>query len=132
MIINLGINKQLWPLGFLWSVQLKNCSQTSALPDRTPFQALTGKLPDLTYLWIFGCRAYIYIPKEKQMQSGKWDPRSKRCIFVGYDASGIYQLWNGHRAICSEDVIFDERPIQLSNAKSLLPSNAAVSQPKLS
>ena len=46
MIIDSGISKQLWPLGFLWSVQLKNRSPTSALPDCTPFQALTGKLPD--------------------------------------------------------------------------------------
>ena len=132
MIIDSGISKQLWPLGFLWSVQLKNCSPTSALPDCIPFQALTGKLPNLTPLRIFGCRAYVYIPKEKQMQSAKWDPRSEQCIFVGYDSSGIYQLWNGHRVICSKDVIFDERPIQLSNAKSLLPSNGTVPQPKLS
>ncbi len=65
MIIDSSISKQLWPLGFLWSVQLKNRSPTSALPDRTPFQALTGKLPDLTHLRIFGCRAYLFIPKEK-------------------------------------------------------------------
>ena len=49
---------------------------------------------------------------------------------MGYDASGIYQLWNGHRVIRSKDVIFDERPIQLSNAISLLPSNAIIPQTK--
>ncbi len=47
---------------------------------------------------------------------------------MGYDASGIYQLWNGHRVIHSKDVIFDQRPIQLSNAISLLPSNATIPQ----
>ncbi len=47
---------------------------------------------------------------------------------MGYDASGIYQLWNGHRVICSKDVIFDERPIQLLNAIPLLPSNATIPQ----
>ncbi len=49
---------------------------------------------------------------------------------MGYDASGIYQLWNGHRVIRSKDVIFDERPIQLSNAISLLSSNAIIRQTK--
>ena len=128
MIIDSGISKQLWPLGFLWSVQLKNRSLTSALPDCTPFQALTGMLPDLTHLRIFGCRAYVFIPKEKRIQSAKWNLRSKRGIFVEYNASGIYQLWNGHKVICSKDVIFDEKPIQLSNAISLLPSNATIPQ----
>lgn len=47
------------------------------------------------------------------MQSAKWDPWSKRCIFVGYDRSAIYCLWNGHRIIRSKDVIFDETPIYL-------------------
>lgn len=71
MIIDSGISKQLWPLRFLWSVQPKNCSPTSALPDRTPFQALTGKIPDLAHLRIFGCGAYVFISKEKRMQSAK-------------------------------------------------------------
>ena len=62
------------------------------------------------------------------MQSAKWDPRNERCTFVGYDASEIYQLWNRHKVICSKDVIFDERPIQLSNAISLLPSKATIPQ----
>ncbi len=78
MIIDSGISKQLWSLGFLWSVQLKNRSPTSALPDRTSFQALTGKLSELTHLRIFGCRASVFIPQEKQMQSAKWDPRSEQ------------------------------------------------------
>ncbi len=37
-------------------------------------------------------------------------------------------MWNGHGVIRSKDVIFDERPIQLSNAISLLSSNATIPQ----
>lgn len=55
MIIDACINKRLWPLGFLWSIQLKNRSLTQAVPDVTPFQALTGKILDLSYLRIFRC-----------------------------------------------------------------------------
>ena len=62
------------------------------------------------------------------MQSAKWDPKSERCIFVGYDTSGIHQLWNRHRVIRSKDVILHERSIQLSNEISLLPSNAIILQ----
>ena len=111
MIIDSHISKQLWRLGFLWSVQLINHSPTSALPNRTLFQALIRKLPNLIQLQIFGCCAYIYIPKEKQMQSAKCDSKSEQCIFVEYDASEIYQLWNEHRVIYSKDGISDKRPI---------------------
>lgn len=90
MIIDSDNSKHLWLLEFLWSVQLKNRFTTSALPDRTSFKAVTGKLPNLTHLRIFGYCAYVFIPKEKRMQSAKWDLRSERCIFMGYDASGIY------------------------------------------
>lgn len=67
MIIDTYVNKRLWPLGFLWSIQLKNRSLMQAVPDVTLFQALTGKIPDLSYLRIFGYRAYVLIPKERQI-----------------------------------------------------------------
>lgn len=121
MIIDSNASKQLWPLGFLWLIQLKNRSPTRAIPDITPFQALTREIPDLAYLLIFKCRAYVFIPKEKRIQSAKLDPRSEQCIFVGYDGSGIHCLWNRHRVIRSKDVIFDERLTQLLEHGAIIP-----------
>lgn len=94
---------------------------TRAVPNITPFQALTGEIPDLAYLRVFGCRAYVLILKEKRLQSAKWDRRSERCILVGYDRSGISCLWNGHRVIRSKDVILDEKPANLLRAGLLTP-----------
>lgn len=65
MIIDSSISKQFWLLRFLWSIQLKNCFPTSTLSDHILFQALSGKLLDLTHLQIFGSCAYVFIPKEK-------------------------------------------------------------------
>ena len=57
-------------------------------------------------LQIFGCEAYALTPKN---QRSKLDPRSKKCIFVGYDdVTKGYRLWDptAHKIVISRDVIF--------------------------
>lgn len=45
---------------------------------------------------------------------------------MGYDASGIYHLWNRYRVIHHKDVIFDKRLTQSLNTTSPLSSNAII------
>jgi hypothetical protein len=44
---------------------------------------LTKEKPDLTDLKIFGCGAYVYLPKEKR--PNKLSPRSELMTFIGYE-----------------------------------------------
>ena len=68
---------------------------------------------DCSLLWlfkfeIFGCETYALTPKN---QRSKLDPRSMKCIFVGYDdAMKGYRLWDptSHKIVISKDVIFYE------------------------
>jgi len=51
------------------------------LEDKTPQEVWTGKKPSLSHLRVFGCDAYVHVPKEKIT---KLDIKSEKCIFIGY------------------------------------------------
>ena len=44
---------------------LVNRSPSSVLEDKTPQEVWTGKKPSLSHLRVFGCDAYVHVPKEK-------------------------------------------------------------------
>lgn len=72
-------------------------------------QVWYGRKPDVNNMKIFGSIAYSHIPKELR---GKLDPKTEKCILVGYAQNG-YRLWDlrKERVIVSRDVIFDEKSI---------------------
>ena len=45
---------------------LVNRSSSSTLEDKTPQEVWTGKKPSLSHLRVFGCDAYVHVPKEKE------------------------------------------------------------------
>lgn len=58
----------------------------------------------------FGYEAYVHVPKELR---AKLDPKSRKCIFIGYGMDGQfgYHLWDpqSQTIICSSsDVVFNE------------------------
>ena len=71
---------------------LVNISPSSALDDNTPQEVWTGKEPSLTHLKVFGCDAYVQVPKENR---SKLDKKVEKCIFIGYTNSlNGYKVWN--------------------------------------
>jgi hypothetical protein len=53
---------------------------TLIITGRTPHEVWTGKKPSLTHLRVFGCEAYVHIPKENRI---KLDKKDEKCIFIG-------------------------------------------------
>jgi hypothetical protein len=70
----------LWAEAVSTAVFLKNRSPTRALEGKTPEEAFTGEKPSVANLHVFGCKAHVHVPKE---QRGKFDAKSKTCLFVG-------------------------------------------------
>jgi hypothetical protein len=87
---------------------LVNRSPSSMLDDKTPQEVWTGNKPSLTHLKVFGCDAYVHVPKENM---SKIDKKDEKCIFIGYkDGLKGYKLWNPetNKVVYSRDVVFRE------------------------
>jgi len=69
---------------------LFNISPSSTLEDKTPHEVWTSKKPSLSHLRVYGCDAYVHVPKDKIT---KFDKKYERCIFIGYkDGLKSYKL----------------------------------------
>ncbi|MCO5607497.1 hypothetical protein L7F22_061693 [Adiantum nelumboides] len=105
MISNAGLPQSFWGEAVKNAVHLINRSPSKVLDGGVPEEAWTGKPPSYARMRVFGCEAYVYVSKE---QRNKLDPKSRKCIFVGYGDSGEmgYRLWNleSHKLVCSNDV----------------------------
>jgi hypothetical protein len=87
---------------------LVNRSPSSALDDKTPHEVWYGKKPSLQHLRVFGCDAYVHVPKENR---SKPDKKAEKCIFIGYkDGVKGYKLWNPEtkKIVYSRDVVLRE------------------------
>jgi len=106
----------LWPEAYLTAVYIMNRSKT--VNEKTPYEELNISLgfteegpPNVTNLRAFGCKAWIYLPKERRTQSEKMAMRAEHGYLVGYTASNVYKIWlpEEHKVVESSHVTFDER-----------------------
>ena len=77
-------------------------------PDKTSFEAIFSKKPDMGHLRKLGSKAYVHIRKAKR--HGKFTDRAELGYLVGYDSGNAYRVYmsSRHRVIVSRDVTFHE------------------------
>jgi hypothetical protein len=62
------------------------------LDDKTPNEVWSGKKTSLQHLRVFGCDAYVHVPKENR---SKLNNKAEKCIFIGYkDGVKGYKICN--------------------------------------
>jgi uncharacterized protein YifE (UPF0438 family) len=100
------------------------------LKEKTPYELLNGRKPNIAYFWISGFKCYIL---KKGTRLGKFEEKCDEGFQLGYSTiSKPYRVWNLASSTLEEvrDVEFDEtkgsqdenenledvRAIQLSNA----------------
>jgi hypothetical protein len=81
MLSDARLGHELWAEAVGTACYLVNRSPSSALDDKTPQEVWTSKEPSLTHLKVFGCDAYVHVPKENR---SKLDKKARKCIFIGY------------------------------------------------
>ncbi|KAG8498600.1 hypothetical protein CXB51_004852 [Gossypium anomalum] len=89
----------------LYCIFLINRSPSVAIEKKTPQEVWSGNPANYSDLKIFGFPAYAHV------NNGKLEPRSIKCVFLGYKA-GVkgYKLWcpENRKVVISRDVVFDE------------------------
>ncbi|GJS45049.1 zinc finger, CCHC-type containing protein [Tanacetum coccineum] len=108
--------------GFWGEAMLTACYILNRTPNKnskqTPYEIWTKKVPNLTYLRVWGCRAVVRLTEPKMKNLGE---KGIDCIFIGYaEHSKCYRFYviepNDYvlvnSIIESRDAIFDEEHIQ--------------------
>ena len=75
MLSGAGLGQEFWVDAVETACYQVNRSPSSALEDKTPQEVWTSKKPSLSHLRVFGCDAYVHIPKEKRT---KLDSKSEK------------------------------------------------------
>ncbi|KAK8690580.1 hypothetical protein V6N13_074112 [Hibiscus sabdariffa] len=73
--------------------------------QKTPHEMWTGKHPNMSFMKIWGCKAYV-----KHQMSTKLEPKSEKCIFVGYpkETKGYY-FYNENKVFVARTGVFLEK-----------------------
>lgn len=107
MLADACLPNQYWGEAVVTAAYIQN-----KLPTRerevTPYQLRHNKKPDLSFLKVFGCRAFAHVLKPKRK---KLDAKARKCVMVGYSKeSKAYRLLDrsNRKIIMSRDVQFIE------------------------
>lgn len=107
LLVAANLPKIFWAEAVSTVAYLINRSPTKG-HGRTPEEIWTGVKPDLSHLKVFGCKAFVHVPKKFRR---KFDPKSTEMIFVGYsEETKGYRLIHPvtRRLTISRDVVFLE------------------------
>ena len=98
-----------WEFAYKTAVFVYNCTPIKHLDWKTPNEAFNNKQPDVSYFRVFGCGAYVYIPKDRR--KNKLSPKREAMTFIGYDVgSKSYLFMDASNTIrSSPDAAFDEQ-----------------------
>ncbi|KAG8473990.1 hypothetical protein CXB51_034146 [Gossypium anomalum] len=105
MLSNANLLKSFWAETVSTACFLINRSSSVAIEKKTPQEVWSGNPANYSNLKIFGCPAYAHV------DNGKLEPRSIKCVFLGYKA-GVkgYKLLcpKNRKVVISRDAIFYE------------------------
>lgn len=108
MLFNKNVPIELWAEAVSTAVYLLNRILSSENEGISAFEKWFKRKPEIKHLRVFGCTAYMSISPNFRR---KWDAKSKKVLFVGYDGeSRNYRLWDPEkrRIEVSCNVNFDE------------------------
>ena len=115
MLNEYGLPKYFWTEAVHTACYVSNRVLVRPSLDKTPYELWHGKIPNIGYFKVFGCKCFILNNKEKL---GKFDSKTDVGIFLGYSStSKAYRVFNKKTLVIEESihVVFDESWNNVSN-----------------
>ncbi|KAG8483043.1 hypothetical protein CXB51_021981 [Gossypium anomalum] len=104
-VVKCELTKVVLGRSSLYCIFFINRSPSVVIEKKTPQEVWSDNPANYSDLKIFGCPAYAHV------DNGKLEPRSIKCVFLGYkaDVKG-YKLWcpENRKVVISRDVVFDK------------------------
>lgn len=103
-----GLPKNLWGEALRHVIWLKNRTSTTSVEGMTPFEAATGKKPDLSALPEWGCAVWVHTK-----ENSKLDARAVEGRWVGFDdqSNGSRIYWPGKNRVSVERSLTFTEPL---------------------
>lgn len=95
------VNLKYWPEVIKTAAYLKNRTITNTIENKTPFEILFKKKPNIKNLKLYGSKVFVRVPEIKR--NSKWDRKADSGILVGYESNG-YRILVGNKIIISRHV----------------------------
>ena len=111
MLKMLDLPKSFWAEAVNTAVYLTNSSPSIPLGLDNPEREWKGCYPTYSHLRVFGCKAYMHVPKNHR---SKIDSMTSPCAFVGYgDERYGFMLYDPEKkkVVRSKDVVFFKHEI---------------------
>ncbi|KAD7117932.1 hypothetical protein E3N88_05200 [Mikania micrantha] len=85
MMCRTNLPHSFWSFALMTAARIVNLAPTKKV-NKTPYEIWFGTKPNLSYLRVWGCNAYV-----TRDSNDKLDPRGEKVVFVGYhNKSGYY------------------------------------------
>ncbi|CAN1272233.1 Retrovirus-related Pol polyprotein from transposon TNT 1-94 [Linum perenne] len=132
MLLDYNTPKRFWAEAVATACYILNRTLIRKTLNKTPYELLKQRSPNLSYFHPFGCKCFLLNTKDNL---GKFDPRSSESIFLGYsNQSKAYRVFNKLSLKVEESihVVFDDKhyPSSVSDEEpdSFLPSSLVTSE----
>jgi transposase InsO family protein len=77
-----GGTHRVWRRAYLHAMYVWNRTKISAQTNKTPYETMMSKKPDVTHLGVFGCDAWYHVEKQER---GALEPKARACVYLGHD-----------------------------------------------
>ncbi|KAK8608159.1 hypothetical protein V6N13_023590 [Hibiscus sabdariffa] len=109
MLCENNLPKYFWAEATNTSCYIINRVMIRPILNKTPYEILKNKRPNISYFHPFGCKCFVLNNGKENL--GKFDAKSDEAIFLGYSLSSkAYRVFNKRTLVVEESihVVFDD------------------------